>query len=55
MAADTIDEYLKLEKSITLTCLEYYCAGIIECFGAKFLHRPIAANTQRLLAKAEER
>jgi hypothetical protein len=55
MAADTIDEYLKLEKSIALTCLEYYCAGIIECFGAKFLHRPIVANTQRLLAKAEER
>jgi hypothetical protein len=55
MAADTIDEYLKLEKSIALTCLEYYCAGIIECFGAKFLRRPIAANIQRLLAKAEER
>jgi hypothetical protein len=25
IAADTIDEYLKLGKIITLECLEYYC------------------------------
>jgi hypothetical protein len=33
MTADTIDEYLKLGKTIILECLEYYCAGIIKCFG----------------------
>jgi hypothetical protein len=55
MAADTIDEYLKLGKTTVLECLEYYCSGIIECFGNEFLRRPIVVNTQRLLAKAEWR
>jgi hypothetical protein len=54
MTADTIDEYLKLGKTTALECLEYYCAGIIECFGAKFSHRPTAVDTQCLLANAEE-
>jgi hypothetical protein len=55
MAADTIDEYLKLGKTTALECLEYYCSDIIECFGDKFLRRHTVADTQRLLAKAEER
>jgi hypothetical protein len=55
MATDTIDEYLKLAKTTALECLEYYCLGIIECFRDKFLRHPTIANTQRLLAKAEER
>jgi hypothetical protein len=29
LTADTIDEYLKLEKTTVLECLEYYCSGII--------------------------
>jgi hypothetical protein len=29
--------------------------GIIECFGAEFLHRSTIADTQCLLAKAEKR
>jgi hypothetical protein len=29
MAADTIDEYMKLGKTIAIECLEYYCADII--------------------------
>jgi hypothetical protein len=33
MDADTIDKYLKLEKSTALECVEYYCSDIIECFG----------------------
>jgi hypothetical protein len=55
MARDMIDEYLKLAKSTALECLEYYCVGIIECFGAEFLRHPIVADTQCLLAKVEER
>jgi hypothetical protein len=55
MAAYTIDEYLKLEKTIALECIEYYCSDIIECFGNEFLHRLTVADTQRLLAKTEER
>jgi hypothetical protein len=53
MATDMIDGYPKLAKSTALECLEYYCADIIECFGAEFLRRPIVASTQHLLAKTE--
>jgi hypothetical protein len=55
MTAYTIDEYLKLGKTTAIECLEYYCSGIIECFGDELLRRPTVADTQRLLAKAEER
>jgi hypothetical protein len=55
MAVYTIDEYLKLGKTTVLEYLEYYCLGIIECFRDEFLRRPTVADTQRLLAKAEER
>jgi hypothetical protein len=55
MTTDTIDEYLKLGKSTALECLEYYCADIIKCFEIEFLHRPTVTDTQRLLAKVEER
>jgi hypothetical protein len=55
MVADTIDEYLKLGKTTTLECLEYYCSGIIECFRDELLCRPIVVDTHRLLAKEEER
>jgi hypothetical protein len=55
MAVDTIDEYLKLGKTTTLECLEYYCLNIIECFKDEFLRRPTVADIQRLLAKAEDR
>jgi hypothetical protein len=47
MTADTIDEYLKLEKTTALECLEYYCMDIIECFGDRFLRRPTVVDTQR--------
>jgi hypothetical protein len=45
MSANTIDEYLKLGKTTTLECLEYYCSGIIECFGDEFLRHPTVADT----------
>jgi hypothetical protein len=55
MDTDSIDEYLKLGKTTTQECLEYYCSGIIECFGDEFLRLTTVADTQHLLVKAEER
>jgi hypothetical protein len=55
MAIDMINEYLKLGRTTTLECLEKYCEGIIDCYGAEFLRRPTIADTQCLIAKAEER
>jgi hypothetical protein len=54
IAVDIIYEYLKLGKTTTLECLEY-CLDIIKCFGNEFLCRPTVADTQCLLANAEER
>jgi hypothetical protein len=55
MTTDTIDEYMKLGKTIGLECLEYYCLDIIEYFEDEFLRCPTVTDTQRLLVKAEER
>jgi hypothetical protein len=49
-----IDEYLKLGKTTILEYLEFYFAGIVDCYGAKFLRRSAVVDTQCLLAKAEE-
>jgi hypothetical protein len=54
MTADMIDEYMKLEKTSALKCLEYYCADIVDCYGAELLRRSTIVDTQRLLAKTEE-
>jgi hypothetical protein len=35
---------------MNLECLEKYCEGIIDCYGAKFLHRSTVIDIQRLLA-----
>ena len=51
MAADFIDEYLKLGKTTALECLKKFCEGVIDFYGAEFLRRPTVEDTQRLLAK----
>jgi hypothetical protein len=45
MITDKIDEYLKLRKSTAIECIEYYYAGIIECFRSEFLHRSTVTDT----------
>jgi hypothetical protein len=55
MAADTVDEYIKLGRSTVVECLENICEGVIQCYDAEFCRGPTVADTQRLLAKAEER
>lgn len=54
-AADTIDEWLKLARQTSSDCLDRFCEGIIDCYGETFCRRPTVEDTQRLLAKAEER
>ncbi|KAM0836460.1 hypothetical protein ACQ4PT_062309 [Festuca glaucescens] len=54
-AADTIDEWLKLARQTSSDCLDRFCEGIIDCYGEQFCRRPNVEDTQRLLAKAEER
>ena len=54
-AADSVDKYLKVARTTALECLENFCQGIIDWFGAEYLRRPTVEDLERLLAKSEER
>uniref|UniRef100_A0A0D3C144 DDE Tnp4 domain-containing protein n=1 Tax=Brassica oleracea var. oleracea TaxID=109376 RepID=A0A0D3C144_BRAOL len=49
MAADAVDEYLRLGETTTRACLENFVEGIIFLFGDEYLRRPTPADLQRLL------
>ncbi|XP_048623319.1 uncharacterized protein LOC111209293 [Brassica napus] len=55
IAADTVDEYLRLGESTTRKCLEHFVEGIINLFGEEYLRRPTPADLQRLLDIGEHR
>ena len=54
-AADAVDEYLRLGKSTTLSCLHNFTDGIIWLFGNEYLRRPTPEDLQRLLDIGEKR
>uniref|UniRef100_A0A0D3E0K5 DDE Tnp4 domain-containing protein n=1 Tax=Brassica oleracea var. oleracea TaxID=109376 RepID=A0A0D3E0K5_BRAOL len=54
-AADTIDEYLRLGETTTLSCLHNLTDGIIQLFGDEYLRRPTPEDLQRLLDIGEKR
>uniref|UniRef100_A0A0D3EEG2 DDE Tnp4 domain-containing protein n=2 Tax=Brassica TaxID=3705 RepID=A0A0D3EEG2_BRAOL len=49
IAADTVDEYLRLGETTTRLCLENFVEGIINLFGDEYLRRPTSGDLQRLL------
>ena len=53
--ADTVDEYLRLGESTTLSCLHHFTEGIILLFGDEYLRRPTPEDLQRLLDIGEKR
>jgi hypothetical protein len=55
MAADAVDEYVRIGESTTIECLKKFCKGIINIFGQEYLRSPNAADIQRLLNKGEQR
>ena len=54
IAADTVDEYLRLGSSTTRSCLENFVDGIIYLLGDQYLRRPTPA-LQHLLHFGEHR
>uniref|UniRef100_A0A0D2ZQT3 Myb-like domain-containing protein n=1 Tax=Brassica oleracea var. oleracea TaxID=109376 RepID=A0A0D2ZQT3_BRAOL len=54
-AADAVDEYLRLGKSTTLSCLSNFTEGVIQLFGDEYLGRPTPEDLQRLLDIGEIR
>uniref|UniRef100_A0A0D3ACM1 Myb-like domain-containing protein n=1 Tax=Brassica oleracea var. oleracea TaxID=109376 RepID=A0A0D3ACM1_BRAOL len=55
IAADTVDEYLRLGETTTRKCLEHFVEGIINLFSDEYLRRPTLADLQRLLYIGEYR
>uniref|UniRef100_A0A0D3DC36 DDE Tnp4 domain-containing protein n=1 Tax=Brassica oleracea var. oleracea TaxID=109376 RepID=A0A0D3DC36_BRAOL len=54
-AADTVDEYLRLDETTTRLCVEYFVEDIIYLFGDEYLRRPTPADLQHLLNFGEYR
>jgi len=40
IAADCVDEYLKIGGSTALECMKNFFAGIIQTFGEEYLRKP---------------
>ena len=55
IAADCVDEYLKIGESTALECMKNFCAGVVQTFGEEYLRKPTQADVDRLLAVAEAR
>jgi hypothetical protein len=36
---DSLDDYIKLGKSLVLECLKHLCRGVISYFGEEYSHR----------------
>jgi len=55
VAADEVDEYLRLSESTARNTLEKFCDGVINNFGGEYLRRPNANDLARLLEVGEQR
>lgn len=53
VAADTVDDYLRIAESTATKCLKKFNRGIIEVFGEEYLRRPTMDDIQRLLQVGE--
>ncbi|XP_057518349.1 uncharacterized protein LOC130799262 [Amaranthus tricolor] len=55
VAADQVDEYLRISESTARKALCHFTKGIINQFGQHYLRKPIPQDLTRLLAFSEER
>ncbi|KAH7864447.1 hypothetical protein Vadar_029665 [Vaccinium darrowii] len=53
MPADSVDEYVKIEKSTVIESLMRFCRGVAEIFEPEYLRAPNEADIARLLRVAE--
>jgi hypothetical protein len=54
-SADMWDENFRIAETTTIECMKYFCKGVIENFGEKYLRRPTSEDIQRLLHIGEAR
>jgi hypothetical protein len=55
VAADAVDEYIKISSSTTLECLLRFCKGIIRLYEQLYLRAPTQDDLQRILHVSEIR
>ncbi|XP_028117240.1 uncharacterized protein LOC114314905 [Camellia sinensis] len=55
IAADVVDDYIRIGESTTIQSLQQFCNSVIEIFGPKYLRSPTPTNIARLLATGEVR
>ncbi|KAH7867341.1 hypothetical protein Vadar_032217 [Vaccinium darrowii] len=55
MPTASVDEYVKIEKSIAIESLKGFYRGVVEIFEPKYLRAPNEADIARLLRVADDR
>ncbi|KAK2353814.1 hypothetical protein QL285_091400 [Trifolium repens] len=55
MAADAVDEYIKIGSTTTLECLRRFCKGIIRLYEQVYLRAPTQDDLQKILHVSEQR
>ncbi|XP_072087360.1 uncharacterized protein [Arachis hypogaea] len=55
VAADAVDDYVRIGESTTIECLKKFVEGVISVFEDEYLRKPNPNDVQRLLQMAEGR
>ncbi|XP_028068692.1 uncharacterized protein LOC114271264 [Camellia sinensis] len=55
VAADAVDDYIRIGESTTIQSLQQFCNSVIEIFGEEYLRSPTPTDIARLLAIGEVR
>ena len=53
VAADVVDEYIKIKGTTTLECLRRFCKEIIQLYEQLYLRAPTQDDLQRILHVSE--
>ncbi|XP_028053304.1 uncharacterized protein LOC114257727 [Camellia sinensis] len=55
VAANAVDDYVRIEESTTIESLKHFCNSIVEIFGPEYFRSPSPTDIARLLAIGEVR
>ncbi|XP_021718630.1 uncharacterized protein LOC110686346 [Chenopodium quinoa] len=55
MAADAVDEYVRISESTARVALQRFCTGVIEQFGTEYMRNPTTDELARILHQNELR
>ncbi|XP_021747847.1 uncharacterized protein LOC110713702 [Chenopodium quinoa] len=55
MAADAVDEYVRISESTARVALQRFCTGVINQFGTEYMRNPTTAELARIMHQNELR